>query len=123
MPNGTPRVDLAKLSLLQKQQLFARMAPRLLDKAHDLGFECTLGDSYRDPRVFGAQGVRMGYGQAWSAHKNKLALDLNLFKRDAYLSDTEAHRELGEWWESQGGTWGGRFDDGNHYSLDHGGVK
>jgi hypothetical protein len=123
MPNGTPRVDLAKLSLLQKQWQMTRMTARLLDKAHELGFEATLGDAMRDARVFGAQGVRMGYGQAASAHKNRLALDLNLFKDGAYCSTTEAHRELGEWWESQGGVWGGRFDDGNHYSLEHGGVK
>ena len=30
---------------------------------------------------------------------------------------------LGEWWESQGGTWGGRFRDGNHYGLEHDGAK
>ena len=31
--------------------------------------------------------------------------------------------ELGEYWESIGGSWGGRFNDGNHYSLEHNGVK
>jgi hypothetical protein len=42
-----------------------------------------------------------------------------------YLTDTESHRELGEWWEQQGPgcCWGGRFGDGNHYSLTHDGVK
>ncbi|HAO1973206.1 TPA: M15 family peptidase, partial [Escherichia coli] len=31
----------------------------------------------------------------------------------------------GEYWESIGGTWGGRFSraDGNHFSLEHNGVK
>ena len=28
---------------------------------------------------------------------------------------TEDHEPLGEWWESIGGVWGGRFNDGNHY--------
>jgi len=41
------------------------------------------------------------------------------------LGDTEAHRELGEWWEKQHpqARWGGRFKDGNHYSFEHEGVK
>jgi len=29
--------------------------------------------------------------------------------------NTDDHRQLGEWGESQGGIWGGRFNDGNHY--------
>jgi hypothetical protein len=110
-------------TLRQTQSVFAQMVARLLLKAHQLGFEVTLGDAYRDPRVFGAQGVRAGYGQAYSAHKNRLAIDLNLFKDGEFLGSTQAHEMLGSWWESIGGTWGGRFDDGNHYSLDWRGVK
>lgn len=110
-------------SLLQKQLRFARMLPRLYDKAYELGFEFTIGDGYRDPRVHGAIGVKMGYGHSASAHKQKLAQDINLFRDGKYLDTTEAHRELGEWWESIGGSWGGRFNDGNHYSLEHGGIR
>lgn len=109
-------------TLGQKQQRFTRMVVQLLNKAHELGFEVTLGDAYRDPRVFGAMGVSQGYGQARSAHKQRLALDLNLFRDGVYLMDTQAHLPLGTWWEAQGGVWGGRFQDGNHYSLEHGGV-
>lgn len=111
------------MSTADKQQLFARLVPRLIDKAHELGFEVTLGDAYRDPRVHGAIGVKKGYGHSRSAHKQRLAIDLNLFKDGRYLASTEDHRPLGEWWESQGGAWGGRFDDGNHYSLEHNGMK
>lgn len=109
----------------QKQRLFARLVPRLIDKAHELGFEVTLGDAFRDPRVHGELGVEKGYGHARSAHKAKLAIDLNLFRDGVYLTSTEAHRALGEWWEQQHtfARWGGRFRDGNHYSLEHGGVK
>jgi hypothetical protein len=39
------------------------------------------------------------------------------------LESTEAHTPLGEQWEKMGGTWGGRFNDGNHYSLEHEGKK
>ncbi len=70
-------------------------------------------------------GVRLGYGHPRSAHKNRLAIDLNLFRDGEYLSATEDHRPLGEWWERQHELcrWGGRFDDGNHYSLFHEGVS
>lgn len=89
------------------QVAFARMVPRLIDKAFELGFTVTLGDAYRDPRC--------PYGIKSSKHRRRLAIDLNLFRGGEYLEGTEAHRPLGEWWESQGGIWGGRFEDGNHY--------
>ena len=103
------------MSLRKKQSEFARMIPRLIDKAHEMGYEVTLGDGYRDPRVFGKMGEAKGYGNPRSYHKLRLAIDLNLFKDGVYLEGTEQHRPLGEWWESVGGIWGGRFDDGNHY--------
>lgn len=107
------------MPLLERQQRFARMVPRLIDKAHELGFEVTLGDAYRDRRVFGELGVKLGYGSSFSYHKLRLAIDLNLYRDGKYCERTEDHRELGEWWVSQGGTWGGHFrtPDGNHYSL------
>ena len=62
-----------------------------------------------------------------SQHNKALANDLNLFKwRDMevmsgwqYVSSTEEHRELGEFWESLSphSRWGGRFEDGNHYET------
>lgn len=114
---------LHSLTLRQKQSRFAVMVAALICQAQALGFEVTLGDAYRDPRLFGAMGERKGYGESRSAHKLRLAIDLNLFRDGQYLQGTESHRALGEWWESQGGCWGGRFEDGNHYSLEHDGVK
>ena len=96
------------------------MIPGLILKALEMGYEVTLGDAYRDPRVHGAFGKPGGYGAAKSFHKQRLAIDLNLFKDGKYLEGSDAHLPLGEWWESQGGTWGGRFRDGNHYSLGEG---
>ena len=112
-------------TLGQKQERFMRLLPRLIDKAHALGFEVRGGDLYRDPRVHGELGVKMGYGHPKSAHKQKLAIDLNLFKDGKFLSATEDHRALGEWWEQQAPDcrWGGRFNDGNHYSIEVDGVK
>jgi hypothetical protein len=106
------------------QRAFAKLVPRLIDKAHEMGFEVTLGDAYRDPRVFGVVGEKMGYGHPKSAHKSRLAIDLNLFKDGIYQMSTEAHLPLGAWWEQQhpDARWGGRFHDGNHYSFEYAGV-
>jgi hypothetical protein len=111
------------MSLRQKQSKFARMVADLIIKAHDLGYEVTLGDAYRDPRLHGGIGLKKGYGHSKSCHKIRLAIDLNLFKDGVFLDKSDDHKVLGEWWESQGGTWGGRFNDGNHYSLSHEGMK
>ena len=110
-------------TLSQKQSRFTLMVAKLIEHAYSLGYTITLGDAYRDPRLHGALGVRMGYGNAKSCHKLRLAIDLNLDKNGKFWQTSEAHKPLGEWWESQGGTWGGRFNDGNHYSLEHNGVK
>lgn len=95
------------MSLRRRQTEFARRVPRLIDKAFELGYEVTLGDCYRDSRC--------PYGSKRSKHRERLAIDLNLFMDGVYLTRTVDHKALGEWWESIGGTWGGRFDDGNHY--------
>lgn len=108
-----------------KQVQFARLVPRLIDQAFALGFEVTLGDAYRDPRVFGPMGQKRGYSHPSSAHKQRLAVDLNLFKNGVFLEDTESHRPLGEWWKQQhpDARWGGDFRDGNHYSFEVNGVR
>lgn len=108
------------MTLGERQRLFIKLLPRLIDFAYNNGYELTVGDAYRDPRVHGAVGVKMGYGHERSNHKNKLAIDLNLFKDSAYLSTTDAHTPLGEFWESLHPLcrWGGRFNDGNHYSIE-----
>ena len=113
------------MTLGQKQRAFARCVGLLLAQCYRLGYEATLGDAYRDPRLHGCWGDRAGYGSPVSLHKLRLAIDLNLFKGGRYMRATEAHRELGEYWERLGQReglplrWGGRFNDGNHYSLEH----
>jgi len=107
------------MTLKEKQIAFTRMVPRLIDMAFELGFEVTLGDAYRDPRC--------PYGSKTSKHHDRLAVDLNLFDRETgeYLRDCESHRCLGEWWERQGGVWGGRAynGDGNHYEYGNGLIE
>ena len=103
------------MTLREKQSKFMSMMARLILYAESIGYEVTAGDFYRDPRC--------PYGHKKSLHKLRLAGDLNLFKDGEYLVRTEHHEPLGLYWESMGGTWGGRFEDGNHYSLEHEGMK
>ena len=112
------------MRLGDKQRLFMTLLPRLIDRAHELGYEVSLGDGYRDPRVFGEIGERDGYGHPRSAHKQRLAIDLNLFLDGVYCRKNEDHEQLGTFWESLHPEcrWGGRFNDGNHYSMHHNGV-
>lgn len=111
------------MTLGEKQRKLPVMLAQLIQFAYALGYEITLGDAYRDPRLHGAIGVKAGYGHARSAHKQRLAIDLNLFKNGKFLTSSEDHKPLGEFWEGLGGTWGGRFSDGNHYSIEHEGIK
>lgn len=112
----------AGLDLLKKQQIFATLAAGLIMQANKLGFDVTLGDAYRDPRVHGAWGVTVGYSKARSVHKCRLAIDLALFRGGEYLRESADYQPLGQWWEAQGGTWGGRWGDGNHFSIAHQGC-
>ena len=116
-------MSLQDLSLGEKQRAFTSMVGLLIEWAYNNGYELSFGDAYRDPRVFGEVDEYKGYGRSRSNHKQRLAIDLNLFKDGVYLSRTEDHRPLGEFWESIGGSWGGRFHDGNHYSVKHQGMR
>ena len=111
------------MKLGDKQRLFTRMIANLLEFAHTRGYEVTLGDAYRDPRLHGQVGEKKAYGHKNSCHKLRLAIDLNLFKDGEYLTSDKDHEPLGLYWESSHPLcrWGGRFNDGNHYSFEHNG--
>lgn len=114
-----------ELSLGQKQRLFPVYVVTLIQYIYSQGYEVTWGDAFRDPRVFGRVGERKGYGESMSCHKLKLAVDLNLFKDGKYLTKTEDHEIFGVFWEKLHplARWGGRFQDGNHYSFTHNGMS
>ena len=99
------------MSLRKAQTAFAFALAVLLTRARLMGYEVTLGDAWSVPCPNCGH-----YGhKKKSKHKDRLAIDLNLFVNGDYLDKTEDHRPLGEFWEKLGGIWGGRFDDGNHY--------
>lgn len=85
------------------------MIGMLIAYATLLGYELTFGDSWSKPKY---KSHRRG-----SFHFKRLAQDFNLFKNGVWLKSTKAHEPLGIFWESIGGTWGGRWGDGNHYSY------
>lgn len=61
-----------------------------------------------------------------SLHYDGLAIDIDLCdKNGKYLVSSEDHERFGEFWESLDPKccWGGRFHDGNHYSVTYGGRK
>ena len=94
------------MGIREKQSEFVRMVGLLIGFATQQGYELTFGDAWaHDGHVKG------------SFHYKRLAIDLNLFKDGKYLPETKDHEPLGLFWESIGGTWGGRFRDGNHYSF------
>jgi hypothetical protein len=99
------------------------MIAELILWAYEQGYEVTVGDFYRDHRVHGAMGEKKSYSETFSNHKIRLAGDLNLFIEGIYQTESAAYKPLGLKWESMGGAWGGRFNDGNHFSLEHEGRK
>lgn len=90
-------------------------------------------------------GFRFKYGHALrcqdcptghinSLHKWSLAIDILLFTANGvYLTKTVDYLWLGKYWESLGGSWGGRFgesstdagdgEDGNHFSLEYNNMR
>lgn len=142
------------LTLGQKQRLFCSLLPKLLAFAYASGYELSLGEGKRSDEqaeinALGPGGRRelsrflrtyvsglfnrladcidnnTGSGIRFSLHELLLALDLNLFKDGEYLSSSEDHQFLGEYWESLHPLcrWGGKWGDGNHYSIEHEGRK
>ena len=114
------------MSLGSTQREFTRYVSDLIDFIYASGYECTLGDAYRDPRSHGAMGKKGSYGRPSSAHKQRLAIDLNLFKDGIYLRSTKAHEPFGQFWKMchPDNRWGGDFPkkDGNHYSRKYAGI-
>jgi hypothetical protein len=103
------------VNLRQKQSFFAMQVSFLIQKAAELGYEVTFGNTYRSPE----EAKRLGFAN--SLHTERLAVDLNLFKNGRYITTGTGHTELGAWWKSRHPAfrWGGDFakKDYNHYSM------
>ena len=104
---------------------FTECLAELVQHARSLGYEIAFAEGMdritaKDPTTDHMKG---------SLHELGLGQDVDLYKDNDYLDKTEDHKILGEWWEQRGRelglplAWGGRFKDGNHYSLSWGGKK
>ena len=102
------------MTLGEKQRIFTHNVALLICHAYALGYQLSFGNTTAPTSL------------ATSLHPKRLAIDLNLFKKDSagrwrYQTASEAHRELGEFWEAihPENVWGGRWGkkDGNHYQM------
>lgn len=112
------------MTMSEKQALFTVMIAQLIFWADERGYRLTFGEAYRTPEQ-AALNAKTGAGISKSLHISRLAVDFNLFINGVWQKDSAAFLPLGEFWESIGGSWGGRFKkpDGNHFSLEHNGVR
>lgn len=80
------------------------------------GYHVILEECYRHPTAT--------HGHPNSTHRMKLAGHLLLIKDGVLVSDTDKYLALGEAWEElhPDNRWGGRFNDGVHFSRTHAGV-
>lgn len=115
------------MTLREKQSIFVNLIAELIFYAQSLGYALTFGETYRSKEE-AIRLAKLNKGIVNSLHTVKLAIDLNLFKNGKWLTKTSDHEILGIWWEQQSFAdikciWGGRFGDGNHYSIEHEGKK
>jgi hypothetical protein len=101
------------------QHKFSMMVALLLQEAGRMGYYVIIGEVQRTKEQ-AEKNESTGSGIKNSLHTLSMAIDLALRDSEGvYLTDTEDYTSLGEYWESLGGNWGGRFGDGNHFSLSY----
>jgi hypothetical protein len=104
------------MTLREARCKMAGMIADLIRYAQNAGFEIALDE--------GINHQKEGH-MPNSLHYKGLAQDVLLYKNGSYLVKTEDYETLGVFWESLGGSWGGRFrePDGNHFSIEWEGVR
>jgi len=97
------------MKLSEKQRKFSLMVAKFILFAYEMGCELTLGEAHR-PKIMQDFYLKNGKTKVKrSKHQDRLAIDFNLFIDNKYITDGNKYRKLGEYWESMGGRWGGRF--------------
>lgn len=110
--------------LLDKQQQFSFLFLLLLQWLKSNGYTVTIGEVLRT-KTKAEENEQLKIGISHSLHLLKLAVDLNIFKDGKSLESFDEYLPIGLYWESIGGSWGGRFTnrDCDHFSLSYQGVK
>lgn len=110
--------------LLSKQQSFFVMTAQFFPWLIANGYSATYGEAVRTAKE-AALNAAQGDGISNSLHLIRLAIDINIFKGGNLLTSFEELEPVGIFWESIGGSWGGRFKnrDCDHYSLTYKGIR
>ena len=114
------------MTLGEKQKRFTELVGRLIEWCYANDYELTFGECYRTPEQ-AALNAAKGSGISNSLHTKRLAIDLQLFIAGEYQTASPAYQPLGDYWKTLDpeARWGGDFSkpDGNHFSLEHEGIK
>lgn len=115
------------MTLREQQGIFTLCIAKLILFAYQQGYELTFGQALRT-QVEANANAASGAGIRNSLHMKSLAVDFNLFLNGKWLTTSEAHKPLGDYWKTLHPLcrWGGDFKprpDGNHYSMEFEGVK
>lgn len=111
------------MTLQQRQHEFAIALAHLIIWIDAKGLELSIGEVYR-PDWVAKYYAATGQGIEHSLHTEKLAADIQIFNRGAFLTALEDLKEVGEYWENMSHDslvfkWGGFFKtpDTVHFSL------
>jgi len=104
------------MKLSRKQRNFLKASNDLISYGLSLGYEFTYGDCYRAKTC--------SHGHKLSTHREKLAIDLNLFVDGKYITSGghPAWAILHNYWDQLGGS-KRIIKDMNHFSFKHNGIR
>ena len=106
--------------LVEKQNQFFRLFLKLSQFILDQGYEASFGDAYRSTdqlkccycdKTHSYQELLKFNSKSkvsHSAHNDRCAIDLVIRKNGIIIADSD-YKAFGGYWETGGGTWGGRF--------------
>jgi hypothetical protein len=107
-------------NLSEIQIIFSLNIATLIIELNKRGYQCTFGEVARTPEQ---QEIYVKTGKSktmLSAHINRLAADINLFKDGVYLTEAKEYKVAAETWEAlnennvAGFSWGW---DANHFEM------
>ena len=108
------------MNLSDEQFEFLKDVSIIIDLVIRQGYRVTFGEAYRTPEQ---QEIYFRTGKTKtmnSYHLKRLAIDLNFFEGDNYLTSKEALQSIGDYWENLNdkNSWGGNwqsFTDTPHF--------
>lgn len=123
-------------TLSEKRCRFTRELALLIQFANGLPGHAVAADQVMRPKAQALVEAAEGDGIPNSLHTLGLAVDLILYVNGVWQRDSEPYRVLGSYWRGRAPDhcWGGDFrkmrngklvpaPDGNHFSIQHNGVR